>query len=81
MKLTPAQKSLLCSELITGHGEPFIWLATSSQDRVAANLSGKGLGCFVNNKGRYSWRSRDGYGNSFIPNEEGMKLRAELKAC
>lgn len=80
MKLTNAQRSLLCSELIEGHGQPFVMLSTSAQDRVAQNLASKGLGYYTNNGFRYSWRKRSGYTNNFTPNAQGLRLREQLKA-
>ena len=80
MKLTDLQKSLLMRELTTGDFEPFIMLQSSLDDRVAKNLAKKGVGTFVNNGMRYSWRKRDGYTNNFKPNEKGWKLIKELKS-
>lgn len=79
-KLTDLQKSLLMREPTTGNFEPFIMLQSGVDDRVAKNLAKKGLGNFVNNGMRYSWRKRDGYTNNFEPNAEGWKLIKELKS-
>lgn len=79
MKLTQPQKSLLTRELHNPDSkEPWIMLYNSSDDRVAQNMSNKGLGYFVNNGRQYSWRKRSGYTNNFTLNNAGLKLREEL---
>lgn len=78
-KLTDAQRSVLCRELINpGEGVPFILLATTGDDKVAKALEKKGLGHFTDHKNLYTWRRRDGYHNLFTPNDEGHALRAQL---
>lgn len=76
MKLTPAQKAILCRGFPEGHS--FILLSSSGEDTVAKNLSNKGLGYFTSFAHNYSWRTRGGFYNHFTPNETGMKLRNEL---
>lgn len=91
-KLTKPQKTLITRQLVVDHGspwvtvydgvegEPFILLCTIYDDRIAKNLSDKGVGCFVNNGWRYPWRKRSGYTNSFEPNAKGLELIKELKS-
>lgn len=77
MKLTPAQRMILCREFPDGHS--FILLYSSGDDTVAKNLSNKGLGYFTSFAHNYSWRPRGGFYNHFTPNEAGLALRKELQ--
>lgn len=73
MKLTTPQKSLLNREL---HDGIFVILTCAAEDRVAINLSNKGLGFFTNFRSQYPWRRRSGYYNHFTPSDEGRALRS-----
>jgi len=61
-------------------GKHFVMVLDSGEDRVAKNLSAKGLGSFQSNAMLYSWRPRSGFTNNFWLNDAGMKLRKELIA-
>lgn len=76
MGLTKAQSELLNRTRVKPtDGEPFIVLYDARDDCVAKNLAAKGLGSFVSNGWRYSWRKRDGYTNNFYISEKGMQER------
>ena len=68
MGLTKPQQELLNRTRVKPtDGEAFIMLYTANDDRVARNLEAKGIGSYVSNGWRYSWRRRDGYTNNYYP--------------